>query len=184
MNLFELLGEVWNGRITEGKFMVEGGIGICEVKDGKLISKVDGIIGSQKVKEIKKKDKLKIIDFEKKGNMVKFYLGKAELKEWGGDDWDDRPYEHNAEQVYQEFIEDEVVVCFNYDDIVVEPCDGCTNSSWCKDDMIAKKVPCIAVLEKRYISENEYMWEYENDFHKVSNNKNAKLYYLVDIWEE
>ena len=46
---------------------------------------------------------LKIIDFEKKGNVVRFYYGKDSLKEWYGDDWDDRPYEHNAGEVYHRF---------------------------------------------------------------------------------
>ena len=29
---------------------------------------------------------MKIIDFEKKGNVVRFYLGDNDLKEWYGDD--------------------------------------------------------------------------------------------------
>ena len=37
---------------------------------------------------------MKIIDFAKKGNVVRFFLGKDDLKEWWGDDWDDCPYEH------------------------------------------------------------------------------------------
>ena len=39
-----------------------------------------------------------IIDFERKGNVVRFYLGKNG-EQWG-DDWDDAPYEHNAGKVY------------------------------------------------------------------------------------
>ena len=70
---------------------------------------------------------MKIIDFEKKGNVVRFYLGE-QTENWGwtnpeykdytgktptwlkpsdryyGDDWDDKPYEHNAGTVYGEFI--------------------------------------------------------------------------------
>lgn len=182
-NLFWLLGEIWAGRITEGKFVVEEGIGLCEVKNGKLISESKGAIGAQKVSKVGKTDKLKIIDFEKKGNMVKFYLGKKDMTEWYGDDWDDKPYEHNAGEVYSEFVAGEVIVTFGWDDIVREPCDGYTNSSWCKDDMVARKVPCIAVLEKRYLEANEYPWEYDN-FDKVMGNKNAKLYYLGDEWVE
>lgn len=48
---------------------------------------------------------MKIIDFERKGNLVRFYLGD--------------------------------------DDLVLEPCSGTCNSGWCKDDMVAQKVPCI-----------------------------------------
>lgn len=40
---------------------------------------------------------MKIIDFERKGNLVRFYLGDDDLAEWWGDDWNDTPYEHNAE---------------------------------------------------------------------------------------
>lgn len=45
---------------------------------------------------------MKIIDFERKGNLVRFYLGDDDLEEWYGDDWNDTPYEHNAGQVYDE----------------------------------------------------------------------------------
>ena len=69
----------------------------------------------------------KIIDFEVKGNVVRFYLGNK-TDEWGwtnknykdrngntpdwlkpndtyyGDDWDDVPYEHNAGLVYDKFV--------------------------------------------------------------------------------
>lgn len=30
---------------------------------------------------------MKIIDFERKGNLVRFYLGDDDLVEWYGDDW-------------------------------------------------------------------------------------------------
>ena len=39
---------------------------------------------------------MKIIGWERKGNVVKFVLGDIHLKDWGGDDWNDAPYEHNA----------------------------------------------------------------------------------------
>ena len=35
-----------------------------------------------------------IIDFERKGNLIRLYLGKNG-KQWG-DDWVDFPYEHNG----------------------------------------------------------------------------------------
>ena len=47
---------------------------------------------------------MKIIDFDKKGNVVRFYLGKDDLNDYWGDDWNDVPYEHNAGTVYDEFI--------------------------------------------------------------------------------
>lgn len=39
---------------------------------------------------------MKIIYWEKKGNVVRFYLCAADLKDWGGDDWSNTTYEHNA----------------------------------------------------------------------------------------
>jgi hypothetical protein len=65
---------------------------------------------------------MKIIDFERKGNLVRFYLGDDDLVEWYGDDWDEM---------------------FPFDDLVLEPCSGTCDSGWCKDDMVAQKVPCI-----------------------------------------
>lgn len=44
---------------------------------------------------------MKIIDFERKGNLVRFYLGDDDLHDWSGDDWNDTPYEYNAGQVYE-----------------------------------------------------------------------------------
>ena len=71
---------------------------------------------------------LKVIDFDRKGNVIRFYLGKKTAA-WGwtnpdykdpydgkrpewvkpsdtfyGDDWDDAPYQDNAGQVYDQFI--------------------------------------------------------------------------------
>lgn len=114
---------------------------------------------------------MKIIDFERKGNVVRFYLGEK-TTDWGwtnsdykdfkgntpnwlkasdtfyGDDWDDQPYECNAGKVYDEFIKGYVDVSFPFDTIILEPCDGAYNSNWSKDDMAARKVPCLIVLSK------------------------------------
>ena len=95
-----------------------------------------------------------IIDWERKGNIIRFYLGKNG-KQWG-DDWNDTPYEHNAGKVYREFIKGhkDIVVPFEQD--VLEPADGHTNSPYCKEDMIKRKVPCIVVA-----SAEEGYWTFE-----------------------
>lgn len=126
---------------------------------------------------------MKIIDFERKGNMVRFYLGEK-TSEWGwtnkdylrnnkkpdwlkpsdkyyGDDWDDAPYEHNAGTVYEWFIKEQKDLIFDFDDLVLEPCCGTWNSKWCKDDMVAKKIPCIIVIPKRVIEEHGG-WAFED----------------------
>ena len=91
---------------------------------------------------------MKIIDFEKKGNVVRFYLGADDLKEWWGDDWDDAPYDCNAGSVYEQFVSGHRDIAFPFDSLVIEPCEGVTNTEWCKDDMRERKVPCIIVVPK------------------------------------
>lgn len=122
---------------------------------------------------------MEIIDFSKKGNVIRFYLGEK-TEDWGwvnkdfkdyrgetpdwlkpcdtfyGDDWNDMPYEHNAGTVYEEFIKKFVDVAINYDDLVLEPCEGTFNSSWCKDDMVARKVPCLIIVPKELRKGHEW----------------------------
>lgn len=89
---------------------------------------------------------MKIIDFDKKGNLVRFFLGADGCNDYYGDDWDDAPYEHNAGEVYSEFVVDYVDVVFPFDYTVLEPAEDWRNqgnSRWCKDDMRDRKVPCI-----------------------------------------
>ena len=101
---------------------------------------------------------MKIIDFEKKGNVVRFYLGKDELNEWYGDDWDDAPYECNAGKVYDEYITGYIDVAFDYDCLVLEPQDDWlarNNSNWCKNDMKNRLIPCIIVVPSRFVNYND-----------------------------
>lgn len=144
---------------------------------------------------------MQIIDFEKKGNVVRFYLGEK-TPDWGwtipnyqlngktpdwlkpsdryyGDDWDDAPYEHNAGQVYDEFIKGYKDIAFDFDDIVLEPSDGCSNSAWCKDDMVARKVPCIIVVPKEVVVETQGSF-YCDDFNYWLGNDKVIKYYFGD----
>jgi hypothetical protein len=126
---------------------------------------------------------VKIIDFERKGNQVKFYLGKDNLDKWWGDDWDDTPYEHNAGTVYSEFVESTQVVNFDMEDVVAEPCAGRSNSPWCKGDMLKRKVPCVVVLQKDKIGSDEIKWQYEDSFEKMLANANAMRIYMGDSYD-
>jgi hypothetical protein len=144
---------------------------------------------------------MKIIDFEKKGNVVRFYLGEK-TEEWGwtnseykdytgkmpdwlkpsdeyyGDDWNDMPYEHNAGTVYGEFIKGYKDIAFDFDDLVLERCDGEFNSPWCKEDMTARRVPCIIVVPKA-MTEGEW----STDFKYWVATENVKKYYFGDELE-
>lgn len=97
---------------------------------------------------------MKIIDFARKGNVVRFYLGENELQKWYGDDWDDAPYEHNTGNVYDEFIAEYKDKNFSFDSLVLEPSDNWSrNSVWSKDDMVKRLVPCIIVVPQELINE-------------------------------
>ena len=119
----------------------------------------------------------KIIDFEVKGNQVKFYVGTKNCNNYTGDDWNDTPYEHNAGPVYDRFIAGWFVKTFNFDDVVMEPCDGKDNSRFCKDDMKARRVPCVCVLPKEF--KDEYAWYY--DFEDISNDANTIKFFFGDV---
>ena len=114
---------------------------------------------------------MKIIDFEKRGNLVRFYLGKDDDEEYRGDDWDDAPYEHNAERVCEKYIVGHHDIVFPFGFLVLEPADGVLNSRWKKDDMKKGNVACIAVLRT---DDNSLAFE------DIVINKQAALYYFGD----
>lgn len=90
------------------------------------------------------KEALEIIDFERKGNILYFALGKNG-EQWG-DDWDDAPYEYNAGQAYDEYIKGACTIAIDFKHDVYEPRDGAWNSQYSKEDMIQRRVPCIIVV--------------------------------------
>ena len=128
-----------------------------------------------------KLDKLdmKIIDFEHKGNVIRFYLGADELESWYGDDWDDAPYEHNAGRVYDEFVTGHYDMVVPFDYTVMEPCDGQLNSRWCKLDMVTRAVPCIIIVPGKL---EEKLW-YNNNFDDYVGAAEVKRIYFGDKLE-
>lgn len=88
---------------------------------------------------------MKIIDFVKYGNTFSLYLGTDDCEDYWGDDWNDVPYEHNAEQVYSEYIQGYVEFAFPLKYDVREACDGYFNSPFSKEDMKNRKVPCLTI---------------------------------------
>lgn len=84
-----------------------------------------------------------VIDVATKGNVIRFYIGENG-KQWG-DDWDDAPYEHNAGVVYDKFVDRTFDVAIPFDMFVSEPGRDHTNSEWCKQDMIDRKIHCVLI---------------------------------------
>lgn len=123
---------------------------------------------------------MKIIDFAKKGNVVRFFLGADDLEEWYGDDWDDTPYEYNAGEVYERFVSAQRDIAFPFDDLVLEPqdCGYKTYSGFCKNDMIVRRVPCIIVVPKELADTS-----WDTSFAYWAGADGVKRYYFGDRME-
>ena len=90
---------------------------------------------------------MKIIDYAKKGNLVRFYLGKDDCNNYYGDDWDDAPYLDNAGKVYDKFVIGTWDICFSFNCIVLEPyLESYLNSTLTKNDFKEKKIPCLRII--------------------------------------
>ena len=91
---------------------------------------------------------MKIIGWNRKGNVVRFALGKDDLEYWSGDDWNDSPYEHNASTIPLFVTEEYVDVAFRYRVSVLEPADDWNyhgNSPFCIDDFKERKTPFLVI---------------------------------------
>ncbi len=124
---------------------------------------------------------MKIIDWETRENIVRFYLGDDELKEWYGDDWDDKPYEHNAGRVYSQFVTKTMDVNFNCDDLIVEPCEGYTNSYLSKNDFRDRNIPCLIIVRSIDLPDNQLEFSTFEDWSDYK--KSIKVYFGDDVHE-
>ena len=61
---------------------------------------------------------MKIIDWESKGNVIRFILGEDNDIAYWGDDWNDKPFEHNAGSVYSEFVKGYCDISFPFDYVI------------------------------------------------------------------
>ena len=128
--------------------------------------------------------KVYIIDCRIKGNLVRFYLGND--PEYWGDDWDDRPYEHNCGQVYDEYVLGYKDVVFPFDYSVLEPSNGAYNgnSRYSREDFKKGLVPCVVAIDN---SKNaDWYWEID-DFNRALGYKDVEKYYfgdymVPDVW--
>ena len=102
---------------------------------------------------------MKIIDCRAKGNIVRFFLGKDDLKKWNGDDWNDRPYEHNAGEVYEEYVSGFKDISFGFNDILFEPNYGHQNSRYAREDFMKNDIPILVVIPEKYVKDCIFSFE-------------------------
>lgn len=93
---------------------------------------------------MKKEEKLKVIDWDAKGNVFRFYLGTSD--DYWGDDWDDVPYEHNAGTVYAKYIEHIVDIAFPYSLDLYEANYDYINSPYSKEMFKLQGIPFLNVI--------------------------------------
>ena len=94
--------------------------------------------------------KMKVIDFDKRGNVIRLYFGEDEETEYWGDDFNDAPYEHNAGKVYDRYIKQVADFAFPFSFDVMEPADDWHyggNSPFSKEDMIKRTTPCLIIVK-------------------------------------
>lgn len=128
---------------------------------------------------------MKIIDFSRKGNLVRFFLGADDCMDYTGDDWNDAPYDCNAEIVDSEYITGYRDMAFPFDALVLEPCNGFLNTPYSKDDMKYRTVPCIVVVPE-YLLNSPFSYEFDQgifSYYAVSNNPDIKKFYFGDHME-
>lgn len=131
------------------------------------------------VKEIP--ENLKIIDWERKGNVVRFYFGDKDCNDYWGDDWDDAPYDCNAENVSLRYVKFVIDVAFGFDTEVYEPCDGELNCGLCKDDFKTEHTPFLLIVPKELFE--SYSWSEESYRFWLGTKDVIKLYFNMS-WEE
>lgn len=110
-----------------------------------------------------------IIDFKKKGNVIRFYLGKNG-EQWG-DNWDNIPYEHNAEKVCDKYIKGYCDIAVDFDWEVQEPADLFSNSPYSKLLMRDRNVNALNIHKE----DKEYLIYFGDKIENVLNLKYIKL---------
>lgn len=125
---------------------------------------------------------MKVIDFDKEGNVIRFYLANDDCNDYYGDDWDDTPYEHSAGTVYEEFIEKYVDYAFPLNYLVREASEDWKwhgNSPYNKLKLKNGDAPCIVVVDP---IARETAWD--DGFSYWASSKNStKVYYNDDFYK-
>lgn len=109
---------------------------------------------------------MKIIDIKEYGHLIKLFLGKDDLIDYWGDDWDDTPYEHNAEEVYERFVEKTIEIPISTEFAIASPENDYTyigNSPFSKEDF-KNGVPFLVIGK-----ESSFDFLYSNEVNKNEN---------------
>lgn len=124
---------------------------------------------------------LVICDWQTKGNVVRLYCcNQDKYDDIWGDDWDNRPYEHNAGQVYDEYVDKVIDIYFDFDIVILEAeNDWGGNSPFSKQDFKEGKAPIFITY---WPQENDY-W-IGNEYHLLMGAKNTDRifkFYMGDM---
>lgn len=129
-----------------------------------------------------------IVDIEVKGNSVRCYCTDDKEKIVGswGDDWNDKPYEHNAGTVYEEYYDYYVDLFFPFDYSVLTPADDwhySGNSPYCKEDFKNRYAPAAIVCDDKVADE---MGDWDISYSKylgADNGHVLKLFYGDNLFK-
>lgn len=108
---------------------------------------------------------MKVIDFTKKGNVIKLFLGENDCDDYWGDDWDNFPYEHNSGLVDDRFVKQVAEIPISLDYEVTSPEDDYSyngNSPYSKEDFKNRKVPFIIIGKQ----DNSWSFLYSEELEK------------------
>lgn len=128
-------------------------------------------------------------NWEDIGTMTLMF-SKEPVENLWGDDWNDKPYEHNAGLPYDETIDniknDYVTIIIddsssNYDNKLLTPCSGTPNSNFSIEDINIRQI--IPWLRNKYLI--IYAGEtLEHTLLKLKTIDNIEIYYSGKLMEE
>lgn len=126
---------------------------------------------------------MKIIDFEKHGSIVRFYLGEDDCSSFSGEGWSRESYELWSKRVDAKYIKGTRDVSFPFDSVVLEPCEDWQHpdgSRWSKDEMKARRVPCIVVLPPSVMAEEVDYAEWSESFEEAVMRAGSVRFFMGD----
>jgi hypothetical protein len=130
-----------------------------------------------------KKEDLKLIDLDRTESGFRAFFGKKDCDDYWGDDWNDKPYEHNAGEVYDRYVERTVDFNIPFGCKAYMPCDGEYNSPWSKEDFKNMATPILIVVPKSIADKEMYSWS-NDDYKSWVGTKGVVRFYLEDSKEE